>query len=151
MTKPISPNLSEPSILPVKLLNDSAKMPFRAHDDDAGLDIHALNSFEIAAGQGAVCETGVAIALPERHVGLITDRSSMAKRGLKTAGGIIDAGYRGEIRVILWNMSGTIQKIEAGDRIAQLLVIPISLTKAIQVTDLNETARGAKGFGSSGK
>ena len=92
-----------------------------------------------------------ALAVPPGHVGLIADRSSLAKRGLKTAGGIIDAGYRGEIGVVIWNISAQEQQLKRGERVAQLLIIPIATPAVKEVTALEETARGANGFGSTGR
>src|SRR5262249_35887154 len=102
-------------------------------------------------GAGTVARTGVAVAVPVGHVGLVADRSSMAKRGLKTAGGVIDAGYRGELGVGLWNLSGQNQTIAGGERLAQRLIVPVA-TPAVEERDsLDETTRGANGFGSTGK
>ena len=83
-------------------------------------------------------------------MGLVADRSSMAKRGLKTAGGVIDCGYTGEVQVILWNLSQEPQRIRAGEKIAQLLLMPVGLPIPMEVTSLDETQRGAGGFGSTG-
>lgn len=137
--------------LPITRVTPEAKLPTRAHADDAGLDLYGLESFEIKPGEGRVTRTGIALALPAGHVGLVADRSSMAKRGIKTAGGVIDAGYRGEIHIVLWNISGAVQQITAGERIAQLLIYPIATPAPVEVASLDETARGAKGFGSSGR
>ncbi len=98
-----------------------------------------------------MARTGIALALPEHHVGMIADRSSLAKKGLKTAGGIIDAGYRGEIQIVIWNISAEPIQLRRGERIAQMLIIPIATPAVKEVTTLDETARGEKGFGSSGK
>lgn len=137
--------------LPIKKLDPQATLPTRAHADDAGLDLYSLEDAQLASGEGRIVKTGVAVALPEGHVGLICDRSSMAKRGLKTAGGVIDAGYRGELGVVLMNLSGQTQKVAKGERIAQLLVVPVATPAVQEVADLGETARGAKGFGSTGR
>jgi dUTP pyrophosphatase len=83
-------------------------------------------------------------------MGMVADRSSMGKRGLKTAGGIIDSGYRGEVHVILWNVSREEVRLRAGERIAQLLVLPIVYPEPVEVKEFDSTHRGAKGFGSSG-
>jgi dUTP pyrophosphatase len=132
-------------------LSPEATLPTRAHADDAGLDLYNLEDVLLEPGQGKAVKTGIAIALPPMHVGIIADRSSLAKRGLKSAGGIVDAGYRGEIHIILWNISKDGIQIKRGERIAQLMIVPIRTPKVKEVTTLNETARGSKGFGSSGK
>lgn len=137
--------------LAMKRLEAGATLPTRAHPDDAGLDLYALEDAALAPGAGGIVKTGVALAIPDAHVGLVCDRSSMAKKGLKTAGGVIDAGYRGELGVMLWNISGQAHAIKKGERIAQLLVIPIAVPVPHEVEDLGATARGAGGFGSTGK
>jgi dUTP pyrophosphatase len=137
--------------LPIRRLDPSAVVPTRAHPDDAGLDLYSLEDAGLAPGEGKVVRTGVAVALPAGHVGLVCDRSSMAKRGLKTAGGVIDAGYRGELGVVLWNISGQPQSVKGGERLAQLLVLPVATPAPVEVEDLGVTARGAGGFGSTGR
>ncbi|MBI4060791.1 MAG: dUTP diphosphatase [Elusimicrobia bacterium] len=135
----------------MRRLDPAATLPTRAHADDAGLDLYALEDAELAPGEGAVVRTGVAMAIPAGHVGLVCDRSSLAKRGLKTAGGVIDAGYRGEVGVMLWNVSRAAQALKKGERIAQLLVVAIATPLPKDCDDLGETARGLGGFGSTGK
>ncbi len=138
-------------VLPIRRLDPAAVLPTRAHPDDAGLDLYGLEDAAVAPGEGKVLRTGVAFAVPPGHVGLVCDRSSMAKRGLKTAGGVIDAGYRGEVGVVVWNISSTPQSVKKGERIAQLLVIPIAVPAPVDTDDLGDTARGAAGFGSTGR
>jgi dUTP pyrophosphatase len=139
------------SSLPVKKLSPEAVLPTRAHADDAGLDLYALEDATLADGEGKIVKTGVAVALPAGHVGLISDRSSMAKRGLKTAGGVIDAGYRGELGVVLLNLSGKPQSVAKGERIAQLLIFEVATPAVLEVKELDATERGDKGFGSTGR
>ncbi len=139
------------SILKVLKIEPQAPLPKRAHPEDAGLDLHAFEGVRIEAGEGAVLRTAIAIALPVGYVGMIADRSSMAKRGIKTLGGVIDAGYRGEIRVVLWNLSKQTVEISAGDRIAQLLTLPIATPSVVESESLDDTSRGSGGFGSSGR
>jgi dUTP pyrophosphatase len=128
-----------------------ATLPTRAHPDDAGLDLYSLEDIRLEPGQGVVTRTGIALAIPSGHTGLVADRSSLAKRGLKTAGGIIDAGYRGEIHIVLWNISKQVQELKHGERIAQLLILPVRRPAVREVERLDDTQRGAKGFGSSGR
>ena len=137
--------------LPIRKLDPAAVLPTRAHHDDAGLDLYGLEDAVVAPGEGKLLRTGVAAAVPAGHVGLVCDRSSLAKRGLKTAGGVIDAGYRGELGVVVWNISSQPQSVKKGERIAQMLVIPIATPAPVEVADLGETARGAGGFGSTGR
>ena len=137
--------------LPLKRLDPAATIPTRAHPEDAGLDLYSLEDATLLPGDGRIVRTGVAAAIPEGHAGLVCDRSSLAKRGLKTAGGVIDAGYRGELGVVLWNIAKEPQTVKRGERIGQLLVVPIATPAPVEVQDLGETARGAGGFGSTGR
>lgn len=138
------------SIEMMKVSGD-AVTPTRAHPEDAGLDLYALEDVMIESGQGKTARTGVAFALPEGHVGMIADRSSLAKKGIKTAGGIIDAGYRGEILIVLWNLSSQAVLLKRGERIAQMLILPIVTPAVQEVTQLTDTKRGVGGFGSTGR
>lgn len=137
--------------LPIKKLVSHAVLPTRAHPDDAGLDLYGLETVTIAAGEGAMLRTGIAMELPVASVGLVADRSSLAKKGLKTAGGVIDAGYRGEIQVVIRNLTAESIELKAGERIAQLLILPILTPAVVEVGDLSETKRGTGGFGSTGR
>ncbi len=139
------------AVLPIRRLDAAAVLPTRAHHDDAGLDLYGLEDAVVPPGEGRVLRTGVAVAVAAGHVGLVCDRSSMAKRGLKTAGGVIDAGYRGEVGVVVWNLSREPQSVKKGERVAQMLVVPIAVPAPIESSDLGETKRGAGGFGSTGR
>ena len=132
-------------------LHRDATLPTRAHPDDAGLDLYALEEATLEPGRGAHVKTGIAVELPPGTAGLIADRSSMARRGLKTAGGVIDAGYRGEIGVLLWNVSPEPHTVKRGDRIAQLLVVAVRTPAVREVVTLKRTPRGEDGFGSTGR
>lgn len=132
-------------------LDSRATLPTRAHVHDAGLDLYLLEDSEILPLQGAILRTGIAMAVPERHVGLVRDRSSMAKRGLKTAGGVIDSGYRGEIQIVLRNLTQESVHLKSGERIAQLLILPIVTPAVLEVKELDSTSRGEGGFGSTGR
>jgi dUTP pyrophosphatase len=136
--------------LPVKRMSPEARLPTRAHEGDAGLDLYNLEDLLLEPGQGRTVRTGIAIALPPGYVGLVADRSSLAKRGLKSAGGVIDAGYRGEIHIVLWNISTAPIALKPGERIAQLLILPVATPAPVEHPELDETSRGSKGFGSSG-
>lgn len=136
--------------IPLKKLDAQAVLPTRAHADDAGLDLYGLEKVTVKPGEMAFVKTGVALAVPAGHVGLVADRSSLGKLGLKTAGGVIDAGYRGELRVMLWNISKRTHTLEHGDRIAQLLIVPIATPAPVEVDALDATERGTDGFGSTG-
>lgn len=136
-------------------LNEQATLPTRAHAGDAGLDLYAVESARIEPGERAMVGTGVAVEIPEGHAGLVLPRSGLAARhgiALVNAPGLIDSGYRGELRILLINTDPAEPfAIERGDRIAQLLVTPISEVEAVEVDELESSARGAAGFGSTGR
>jgi dUTP pyrophosphatase len=136
-------------------LSGAAQIPRRAHEGDAGLDLYAAEAARLEPGTRASIGTGVAVAIPEGHAGLVLPRSGLAARhgiSVVNAPGLIDAGYRGEIRVLLLNTDrDSAFEVEVGDRIAQLLVTPFSSDEPVEVSDLDQTARGAGGFGSSGR
>jgi len=134
----------------VKRLTSTAILPTRAHPDDAGLDLYADESVVIPEYHRAVVKTGVAVAIDSGKVGLIWPRSGLAARGLSTDAGVIDSAYRGEIGVVLTNGTPHKRAIQAGDKIAQLLVQPVSTPVVQEVDSLNATERGSAGFGSTG-
>jgi dUTP pyrophosphatase len=140
-----------PASISIMRLSDEAVLPTRAHPGDAGMDLYGLEDTTIEPGQGKMLRTGIAMAIPQGFVGLVSDRSSMAKRGIKSAGGVIDAGYRGEVHIVLWNISRETAQLKKGERIAQLLILPIATPAVKEVSSLDETSRGTKGVGSSGK
>jgi dUTP pyrophosphatase len=137
--------------LHIQKLDPAAKVPSRAYEHDAGLDLYSLERHALQPGEGRIFKTGIAIEIDPGFVGLVWDRSSMGKRGIKTLGGVIDSGYRGEVGVILWNLSKETQEIMAGDKIAQLLIQPIATPQTREVELLSSSDRGTGGFGSSGK
>jgi dUTP pyrophosphatase len=137
--------------LKAKRLDPRATLPRRAHPEDAGLDLFALDAVEIAPGHGVKIRTGVAFEIPVGFVGMVADRSSLAVRGLKTAGGIIDAGYRGEVHVVMRNLTQGTERLEPGDRVAQLLLVPVALAVVEEVPELSLTGRASGGFGSTGR
>lgn len=143
-----------PAQLEVLRVSPEATLPTRAHADDAGMDLYGLEDVILGPGQGKMARTGIAMAIPAGFVGMIADRSSLGKKGVKTAGGIVDAGYRGEVQVILWNLTETEIRLGRGERIAQMLIIPIATPAILEVPTadkLGSTTRGAGGFGSTGK
>lgn len=137
--------------LEIQRLDHQAVLPTRAHPDDAGLDLYSLEDVALSSRGGSVARTGVAMAIPRGHVGMVADRSSLGKKGVKTAGGVIDAGYRGEIQIVLWNLTSEAIHLKKGERIAQLLIYPIATPAVREVTQLDATSRGERGFGSTGK
>lgn len=140
--------------LPMKRLHPDAVLPRRAYDGDAGLDLHAVEALTLQPGARAAVGTGIAVAIPHGHAGLVLPRSGLAaKRGISlvNAPGLIDAGYRGELRVLLLNTdTETPCEIAVGDRIAQLVIIRVELPQTAEVDELPDSERGSGGFGSSG-
>ena len=143
-------------MLRCKLLRPDAKAPTIAHPgEDLGYDLYAAETVEFAPRGHAVVPTGVAIEMTAADGtpmgSLVRDRSSMASRRIITTAGVIDAGYRGEVKIVMENLGETAQTIHAGDKIANLLPYPVLTTAVEVVSDLAESLRGAGGFGSSGK
>jgi dUTP pyrophosphatase len=136
-------------------LSDGATLPTRAHPGDAGLDLYASEAAHIGPGERWGVGTGVAVEIPDGHAGLVLPRSGLAREHgitLVNAPGLIDAGYRGELRVLLLNTDpAETFKVSPGDRIAQLVIVPIVLADPVEAAELAETARGGGGFGSSGR
>lgn len=141
--------------LRVARLSDGARLPERAHPGDAGLDLHAAEAARIEPGARTSVGTGIAIEVPEGHAGLVLPRSGLAARHgitLVNAPGLIDSGYRGEVRILLLNTDREEAfDIEPGDRIAQLVIAPVTEAVAVEVDELSESARRGGGFGSSGR
>jgi dUTP pyrophosphatase len=141
--------------LNVLRLNDQAVLPSRANPGDAGLDLYAAEAAHIGPGERWSVGTGVAVEIPDGHAGLVLPRSGIAREHgitLVNSPGLIDSGYRGEVRVLLLNTDpAETFRVEPGDRIAQLLLTPIALVDPVEAPALSESARGSGGFGSSGR
>jgi dUTP pyrophosphatase len=140
--------------LEVKLLHPDARPPLRGRDGDAGYDLSCVDSFVLRPGERRMVPTGVAIALPEGVAGLVMPRSGLAHRhgiACVNSPGLIDPNYRGELRVILVNHGEEMWRAHAGDRIAQLLLVPYWTPELRVVDELPSSVRGADGFGSSGR
>jgi dUTP pyrophosphatase len=141
--------------LRITRLRDEATLPSRAHEGDAGLDLHACEAAHIGPGERWSVATGIAVEIPDGHAGLVVPRSGLARQhgiALVNAPGLIDAGYRGEISVLLLNTDpAETFRIEPGDRIAQLVVTPVAVVEPVEAGSLAESARGDGGFGSSGR
>jgi dUTP pyrophosphatase len=139
--------------LPVRRLREDAVVPERAYAGDAGLDLAACEQFELGPGERAVVGTGLAVAIPDGYAGFVQPRSGLAARhGLSVvnAPGLIDSGYRGEIRVVLLNTDlREAFVVEPGMRIAQLVVLPVPELELVETDELPESERGVRGFGSS--
>ena len=139
--------------LPVRFTRPGADLPTRAHPTDAGLDLYAAETVHVIPNQVTLVPTGVAVAIPAGHVGLLVARSSLAvKKSMTLANGVgvIDPDYRGEIKVPIVPLDGCHNLIQAGTRIAQLVILPIALPRIDVVADLPESPRGNGAFGSTG-
>jgi dUTP pyrophosphatase len=141
--------------LPIAKLKEGATLPTRAHDGDAGLDLYACEAAHIGPGERWSVGTGVGVEIPAGHAGLVLPRSGLARDhgiSLVNSPGLIDSGYRGELRVLLLNTDpAETFRVEAGDRIAQLVLVPIALAAPLEVESLADSARATGGFGSSGR
>lgn len=140
--------------LPVKRLDPGLPLPTHQRAGDAGLDLHAVSDLTLGPGERAVVGTGIAIAIPEGWCGLTTPRSGRAARdglSIVNAPGVIDAGYRGELKVILVNLDPSQPLVvERGERIAQLLLVPVATADIVEVEELADSERGEGGLGSTG-
>jgi dUTP pyrophosphatase len=144
-------------MLRVKLLENGARLPVVAHKgEDLGYDLFALEGVVLAPRATVRVRTGIAVEARDPATGaplglLVRDRSSMAARGIATTGGVIDAGYRGEILVLMTNLGETPVGLKAGEKIAQMIPVPVLTGDVEEVVDLEDSARAGKGFGSSGQ
>jgi dUTP pyrophosphatase len=141
--------------LAIRRLDAAATLPSRAHEGDAGLDLYASEAASLRPGARASVGTGIALEVPPGHAALVLPRSGLAAKhgiALVNAPGLIDAGYRGEVRVLLHNTDAAEEfEVSAGDRIAQLLLVPFVTADPVEVQELAASERGAGGFGSSGR
>jgi len=139
--------------IPVKRLRDGATVPRRAYEGDAGLDLAACERVELGPGERALVGTGLAVAIPDGHAGFVQPRSGLAARhgiAVLNSPGLVDAGYRGELKVALLNTDQAEPfVVEPGMRIAQLVVVPVATPDLVEVDELPASERGEKGFGSS--
>ena len=144
-------------MLLVKLLEAGARVPEVAHPgEDLGYDVFALDAVELRARTSVRVRTGIAVEARDPGTGtglglLVRDRSSMAARGVAVTGGVIDAGYRGEIQILLTNLTDEAIRLNAGDKIAQMIPVPVLTGEVRQVEELGDSSRAEKGFGSSGR
>jgi dUTP pyrophosphatase len=137
----------------VRRLREDALVPSQAYDGDAGLDLAACDSVVIGPGERVVVSTGIAVEIPGGYAGFVQPRSGLAARhgiGVVNSPGLIDAGYRGEIRVVLLNTDARETfTVEPGMRIAQLVVMPVAAVRVVEADELAASERGSRGFGSS--
>lgn len=144
--------MTDPPKLHVKRLQEDAILPVYKHDGDAGMDLSAIEAVTLKPGEIMAVGTGLAFAIPEGYAGFVHPRSGLASRGLTVANapGTIDAGYRGEVKVLLINLGSAPFAIQAGDRVAQLVVQTVAHLPLVESANLDDTVRGSGGFGSTG-
>ena len=135
----------------IKKLHPDAILPTYAHPHDAGMDFFASETITIQPHERTLIPTGIALAIPAGYVGLIWDKSGIAsKYGIKTMAGVIDASYRGEVKILVHNLSQTAYTFEKSTKVAQMLIQRVEQKKLIEVEELDDTSRGEGGFGSTG-
>ena len=135
----------------IKKVDSEAKLPNYAHPGDAGMDFFSNEEVFLKPGERRLISTGISMAIPEGYVGLMWDKSGIASKfGIKSMAGVIDAGYRGEVKILLHNLSKYDFQIEKGMKIAQMLIQPVEQKQLIEVDSLEETERNEGGFGSTG-
>ncbi|HAV41726.1 MAG TPA: dUTP diphosphatase [Acidobacteria bacterium] len=134
----------------VKKINPEAKLPVYNHPGDAGLDLFSCQALAIGPGETAAVPTGLQLAIPFGYAGLVWDKSGLALQGIHRLAGVVDAGYRGEVKIVLTNLSQKPFVITSGMKIAQLLIQPVEMPEPVEVETLDETRRGEAGFGSTG-
>ena len=138
----------------MRRLRPEAVLPSRAYEGDAGLDLSAAEAVVLGPGERAVIGTGLAVAVPEGHAAFVQPRSGLAARHgitIVNAPGLVDSGYRGEVKVVLLNTGAEPFAVEPGMRIAQLVVLPVAPAEPVEVAELPGTERGERGHGSSGR
>lgn len=139
-------------ILEIKKLSDDAIIPKYAYEDDAAFDLFSVEDVELSPNDRFQIPTGIAMEIPSGHVGLIWDKSGLShKNGLKVLGGVIDSGYRGEVKIGIINLGSEKYKIEKGHKVAQMIIQKKETCEIVEVNELSDSNRGEGGFGSSGK
>ncbi len=138
-------------ILKVKKLNKDAKLPKYHHPGDVGMDLYSMETVTVKPGQHYRFWHGFALEFPKGYVALVMDKGSISKAGFVHLGGVYDAGYRGEYNTLLVNLSDKPYTFEAGDKVAQLVIMPVVIGKLKEAKKLSESARGEGKFGSTGR
>jgi dUTP pyrophosphatase len=136
--------------LKVKKISPAAKLPSYGHPGDAGLDLYSAVDHLLRPGEVYAVPTGIKVSIPKGYAGLIWDKSGISLKSVHRLAGVVDAGYRGEVRVVMINLGRAPFEIKAGMKIAQMLVQPVAEVAVVETDDLDETRRGEGGFGSTG-
>jgi dUTP pyrophosphatase len=137
--------------LRVRKIHPEARLPVYQHPGDAGLDLFSAVDEVLGAGELIAVPTGLQMAIPEGHVGLIWDKSGISLQGVHRLAGVVDAGYRGEVKVVMINLGKLPFAIKKGMKIAQMLIQPVVAAEVTETADLDDTTRGDGGFGSTGR
>ena len=137
-------------ILRVQRIGEDSRLPTYGHPGDAGLDLFSAEDIELAVGQAVPVPTGIKIAVPEGFVGLVWDKSGISLKGVHRLAGVIDSGYRGEVKVVMINLGHEPFRFSRGMKVAQLLIQPVVSVRVMETDDLDDTSRGENGFGSTG-
>jgi dUTP pyrophosphatase len=135
----------------VKRIHKDARLPRYGHSGDAGLDLFSCVDEVLKPGEVKPIPTGIQAAIPRGHVGLVWDKSGISLKGVHRLAGVVDSGYRGEILVVMINLGSKPFVIQAGMKIAQMLIQPVQEATIVETEELDQTGRGANGFGSTGK
>ncbi len=135
----------------IKKLKDEAKLPSYGREGDVAMDMYAMETVTIKPGEHHRFWHGFALEFPNGNAALVKDKSSISKAGLHTMGGVFDAGYRGEYNTHLVNLSAEPYTVEAGDKVSQLIILPVVIAELEETDTLGESERGEQGFGSTGK
>ena len=137
--------------LKVRKIHPEARLPLYQHPGDAGLDLFSAVDEVLGVGELKAVPTGIQMAIPDGHVGLIWDKSGISLQGVHRLAGVVDAGYRGEVKVVMINLAKLPFAIKKGMKIAQLLIQPVVAAEVTETADLDDTSRGGGGFGSTGR
>ena len=137
--------------LKVRKIHPEARLPLYQHPGDAGLDLFSAVDEVLGAGELKAVPTGIQMAIPDGHVGLIWDKSGISLQGVHRLAGVVDAGYRGEVKVVMINLGKLPFAIKKGMKIAQMLIQPVVAAEVTETADLDDTSRGGGGFGSTGR
>ena len=135
----------------VKKLKENAKLPRYMHPGDVGMDLYSMETVTVKPGEHVRLWHGFALEFPEGNAAIVMDKSSISKAGLVHMGGVFDAGYRGEYNTHLVNLSSESYIIEEGDKVSQLVIVPVSIVELKEVTELSDSSRGEGAFGSTGR
>lgn len=137
-------------VIKAKRVNPEAVLPHYAHPGDVGLDLYSVDAGVVASGERKLFFCGFALEFPVGYAAIVKDRGSMATKGLHCLGGVFDAGFRGEYNVMLYNVSDAPYEVRKGDKIAQLVIVPVEIASVEEVAELSDSSRGVGQFGSTG-